>query len=29
MSPVIVLLMVVVSFFMGFTMGFNSDEDDF
>mgnify|MGYP003140788626 FL=1 len=29
MSPVIVLLMVVMSFFMGFAMGFNSDEDDF
>jgi len=29
MSPVIVLLMVVMSFFMGFAMGYNSDADDF
>ena len=29
MNPLIVLLMVVMSFFMGFAMGYNSDEDDF
>jgi hypothetical protein len=29
MNPIIVLLMVVMSFFMGYAIGFNSEDDDF
>lgn len=29
MNPMIVLLMVVMSFFMGFAIGYSSDGDDF
>ena len=29
MNPLIVLLMVVMSFFMGYSIGFNSEDDDF
>jgi len=28
-NPIIVLLMVVMSFFMGYAIGFNSEDDDF
>jgi|19_taG_2_1085344.scaffolds.fasta_scaffold358869_1 phosphate/sulfate permease len=29
MNPLVVLLMVVMSFFMGYAIGFNSEDDDF
>ena len=29
MNPLIVLLMVVMSFFMGYAIGFSSEDDDF
>jgi len=29
MNPMIVLLIVVMSFFMGYAIGFNSEDDDF
>ena len=29
MSPLVLCLMLVMSFFMGYAMGYNSEDDDF